>query len=181
MFNQAGPGSGVRGVFPFSLWELAAAPSFQRKRVSMPGFVPEVFVGFLSWAVLTPTPLHGGLAAAELSPAVGPWPALSPPQTLQRMLTALSWICLESQWPTRIRWFGISPPKTPRGLCPWADPAHPQGLQVMDGGLCYGAFSLGNPAPSLCLVGPNSGVPGAAGRAGCSAGLRGTQTGSWRG
>lgn len=48
MFNQAGPGSGVRGVFPFSLWKLAASPSFQRKRVSMPRFVPEVFVGFLS-------------------------------------------------------------------------------------------------------------------------------------
>lgn len=31
--------------------------------------------------MLTPTPLHGGLAAAELSPAVGLWPALSSPQT----------------------------------------------------------------------------------------------------
>lgn len=51
----------------------------------------------------------------------------------------------------------------------------------MDDELCYGAFSLGNPAPSLCLVGPSSGALGAAGSAGCSAGARGMQTGSWRG
>lgn len=48
VFDQAGPASALGGVFPFSLWELAAAPSFQRKLISVPGVVAEVFVGFLS-------------------------------------------------------------------------------------------------------------------------------------
>lgn len=93
-------------------------------------------------------------------------PSPSPSQNVLGL--PLSW-SLSSWWPMRIRGFGISPPRD-LGVCVpgLILPVLKRCRLRVTGSVC----SLGDPAPSLCLLGPNSGTPGAAGGAGGSAGLR---------